>query len=181
MGRYDIALDKKKKVKKKKSKSDEIVEVAQKKRKGKLPVINNDSGEVISPGLGRPYTRQELSARAQNIIQQQLAGRQITERYERAEIDRDLEAVANSVSDNGSEIIQTGPRSRNFTITGPNGYRVSIPIRRLNIRSQENFNQNDLYNSYNDTEIVFTLSANIARALLSDIEEGQRRYGHEPL
>ena len=140
MGRYDIALEKKKKAKKKKQ-----AKVIQKKREGKFPIINNDTGEVISPG-------------------------QIRERYEQDEIDRNF-------VDNGSEIIHSGPRSRNFTITGPNGYRISIPVRRLTIYLQETSNPNDNFSH----EIAIRLSENAAQALLNDVSEGKQRYGYEPI
>lgn len=65
----------------------------------------------------------------------------------------------------------TGPTSRNLTIMGPNGYRISIPIRHLNIRP----GTEDVYNG--ERQLVITLPVATAQAILDDIAAGQRRYG----
>ena len=62
-----------------------------------------------------------------------------------------------------------GSGYRNFSIVCPGGYRVSIPIRFLDIRR----GGNDEYNQ--ETQVVITLPTSNANAIFNDIEQARRR------
>jgi len=61
-----------------------------------------------------------------------------------------------------------GPLSKNFTLSGPNGFEVSISLNRLNIKP----GIEDVYND--EKQLVITLPKATAQSILDDIAAARR-------
>ncbi len=66
-------------------------------------------------------------------------------------------------------IVSTGPVSQFFTLTGPNGHRLMIPLRRFNYIVTSDDENNNSFN--------ISMSQNEARSMQEDILTGMRRIG----
>jgi hypothetical protein len=84
--------------------------------------------------------------------------------------DRNREYVAFFHNDDSIETPRA-PVSQFFTLTGPNGFRIMIPVRRFNfdVRADEM--------DYNRSFFTMRLTTNQANSMREDISAGKERLG----